>query len=303
MIEGGGAMQPLDFRPASMKSAPLAMQSEPAMAKSAGTEPAVSMTKTAISTGGRTTEIHDPTLIKPQRTPPIAEAGKPPILLFAGIGLLVVAMLIGGGVWFMNQNEVTTESSADAGSGTIVAMNAMPDAMTVAEVVTPGDGGSLELLDAGDATDDAGELAVDAGSHDPVDPNDGDSKSKSKSKSKNKSKNKTKTKTIMTERGEGVITGPATMTIDTGNEDGESLTAIAKKCTSSVLKGRAKLTLKKCPDGCVVIVDEKCGGKTPAAELALPNGHHSVAVVCGSKIVMETRSPFPPEEVTELTCR
>src|SRR5262245_54111075 len=132
-VEGGAGMQPIDLKlPAARSSSKvLSGTNPPAAAKSAATQPAASgpnPTSTAINGGGRTTEVHDPTLIKPTR-PPVSES-KPPVMLFAGVGLIVLAALVGGGVWYLRQDDIIEQPVVDAGSigGGAIAFQGEPDA-------------------------------------------------------------------------------------------------------------------------------------------------------------------------------
>ncbi len=294
MIESGADVQPLPIR---FPSARIEGTAKTEQGKSVATEP-------ASMVGAKTSpDFVDQTLIKPKRDEAPPPGSKPPLLLFGGIGLIVLAALILGVVWLRQKDDVVITASDDAGVERL-AVAVYPDAMAMIESpprIEP-DSGVAQVEEHADAAvvalvaDDPRDAGVGTVEADPG------QKTKSKTKSKTKNTKQTKqSKGIVSERGEGVITGPASLTLEGGEE--ESLVDVAKKCSSSVLKGRAKLTLKKCPAGCAVIVEGKCGGKTPVTDVSLANGLQSVAVVCGNKIVMETRQAFRPEETTELSCR
>lgn len=102
--------------------------------------------------------------------------------------------------------------------------------------------------------------------------------------------------------GADVIRGPRDMMIPVGDESNRTLTA-AKSCTTSQVSGPAKLTLKSCKKNCAVLIDGACAGRTPLADVDVPSGIKSVAVVCDGKVVIDDVARLKKGQSTTMSCR
>lgn len=84
--------------------------------------------------------------------------------------------------------------------------------------------------------------------------------------------------------------------------DGTDLVSLGKECHFSEWRGLSKVTTRGCPDGCALIIDEQCGGKTPAAERRVAPGTRDVAVVCGEDIVQKKTVTFVKRQTLVFEC-
>lgn len=112
-----------------------------------------------------------------------------------------------------------------------------------------------------------------------------------------------RTKVVSPPPGNGVITGPAGLVIETDDDDGVNLVKLAKGCKASVYTGLGKVTTQRCPADCALIIDAQCAGLTPAEDRAVPPGRRNVSVVCGDKVVRTGTVRFEADESTVFTCR
>lgn len=104
---------------------------------------------------------------------------------------------------------------------------------------------------------------------------------------------------------QGVTQGPRTMTIDAPIDDDESADIIerAARCTSSKFAGVGKLSTRRCPADCAIIVGYTCFGRTPAKDRPLPPGTRSISVVCGKKIVRSRTLQIGESGAAVFRCR
>ncbi|MCK6551775.1 hypothetical protein L6R52_38430, partial [Myxococcota bacterium] len=152
---------------------------------------------------------------------------------------------------------------------------AAPDAATVVAIAEP-------------APDAGATASVDAGARDAT---------------KGTTKRRDTTGTVGSPGKDGVVTGPAKLEIDIGSGDA-TLFEVAKACKESVLRGDARLTVKGCPSGCAIVVDEeKCAGLTPAQNVAIGAGYREIVVVCGGKKRLQTQTKLEAGQETVLSCR
>ncbi len=265
---------------------------------------------------GQRTEVDDKTLIKPEkRTPTTVPEKKSSVMLFAGLALVVTAgaaALLAWRLWGGETDIVVSAFDAevvaqrvDAGLGRAIALVTDTIDAGASEEAVAVDGGEREK-----ATE-----AIDAGTAEETETKAIHGKGKGRPRGKAKSKDHGGTgetggshegkhgPVVATPPGNGTITGPASMVLDTGGDDKGAILQAAKSCKDSVLSGNAHLTLKGCPSNCAVIVDEKCAGRTPASGVAVSPGYRNVAVVCGSHIKMSAQAKFTADESTDLRCQ
>ena len=103
--------------------------------------------------------------------------------------------------------------------------------------------------------------------------------------------------------GTGAVTGPRGLVLDVEEGPSSDLVALARGCERSVWRGLARLNTRACPEGCAVLVDEQCAGRTPAVERALPPGRRVVAVVCEDRVLRRRTMTFRAQKTSELSCR
>lgn len=272
------------------------------------TKTVLSGTKTEIRPKGNTetalggppgpkTAIDDTKMLPPRQE---AEGRRGPALLGAVAAVVIAASAAGAYLLFRGPDDVITSVALDA---TAEVRGARPDAaVAIIAHAAPHDAGALPVeveveVDAGTVAEEEvsdGGLVIAEGELDA-----GTKPTKHRGKGKTKVKDP---EPAIVGSGKGVVTGPAAMVIATG-EDETELVELARGCKASVLKGNAKLSVKGCGEGCAILVDEKCAGRTPASEVALGPGFHNVAVVCGASIELTTMKRFPADELTELRCR
>jgi serine/threonine protein kinase len=303
-VEGGGAMEPLHILSASAREA--------SRSKSAADPGSVA---TVQGGGGDTrTKVDDRTLIKPQSAAATSSA-KSRGMLFAAVGLFAVSGAIVAAVKFWPEPEVVL-LPMDASIRVAAASDASRKSE---ETLAFGGEGKLDaaapIEDTVEGIKDAGEsiadAPLDAGQEETaVEPHPGKKgRGRGKSKAKDHLAQERGTSkdrggpSLVTPQGNGVVTGPASMVLDTGDDSTAEIKKLAKTCKDSVWQGAAKLTLKGCPSNCAIIVDEKCAGRTPATNVALPPGYRNVAVVCGARIKMNTQAKLTADESADLRCQ
>lgn len=282
MIESNGATHPFDLKlPSSSKSSGM---NAGGATWADGSTPGQPAGDTALGRGSGGVEKTS------------GAARRSETLLRVGLGLAFAGLLGVGSLWLKHadSNEIVllfdageAEVSFDAGSGALVAALDESDA---------GDGDSIEDAGAREARPDASALFADA---------EGRAEPESRDASENRHPGKThkpRDTRVASQPGQNVVTGPAAMTLPT-DDDGQSLLELARNCKESVLSGNARLKLGHCPGDCAIIVDEKCGGRTPASDIALSRGFHSVSVVCGTRVVLTAEKRFPDDEPVSLSCR
>jgi serine/threonine-protein kinase len=232
---------------------------------------------------GTRTFVDDRTLLRPEKKKP-EPAKKTPILLAAGA--VVVLGLCGVGAWaFFNTEPTETPSAPDAA----VRAQGAPDAAAAIAVVDTAKDAEPSIEAAPDASAAIGEAEVPDAGH------------AVKTKTKHGGSKTKRGGEVGTEK-DGVVTGPAKLTMHGIEDDKEDAVKLAKGCKASEVTGPAHLTLK-CPNNCAVIVGEKCAGRTPAKEVAVPIGFKQVVVVCGAKKRLDQQIKFTADETTELRCR
>lgn len=109
----------------------------------------------------------------------------------------------------------------------------------------------------------------------------------------------------MTERapfGADALEGPRGMVINIGDEH-EDLRNLAARCERSVLRGLSKLSTDGCAPGCAILVDQLCGGRTPASSIDVAPGRKTVAIVCDRKIVRKVRVRFSEGKLRTIRCK
>ncbi|MBK8013173.1 MAG: serine/threonine protein kinase [Deltaproteobacteria bacterium] len=102
--------------------------------------------------------------------------------------------------------------------------------------------------------------------------------------------------------GADALEGPRGMVINIGDEH-EDLRNLATRCERSVLRGLSKLSTDGCPPGCAILVDQLCGGRTPANEIDVAPGRKTVAIVCDRKIVRKVRVQFSEGKLRKVRCK
>lgn len=104
--------------------------------------------------------------------------------------------------------------------------------------------------------------------------------------------------------GAGAVTGPRGMVIDIGEgATGEDLVELAQSCRTSVWRGTARLRTEGCPKDCALLIDEQCGGRTPARGLAVAPGRRDIAVVCGERVLRVGSLQMDSRRTTKFSCR
>lgn len=204
------------------------------------------------------------------------------------------AVALAGAAWFLLKDRpAPMVEPADAGTmNGFMATLDEPDASPGPETEVVADAG-LEQ-----ASPDAGEAETpqDAGRRLPP-------PRKQKQKQKQKWKHKRKPPPPKgPPTGTGVITGPRGLVIEDLGE-GTDPAELAKDCTASDWRGLAKLSTKRCPAGCAIIVDDQCAGLTPADARAMTRGRRRVSVVCKGKVKRAATVTFADGDTTVFRCR
>jgi serine/threonine-protein kinase len=251
-----------------------------------------------LQSGSTRTHIDDKTLIKAPKAETIPPpAKKSNAMLFGAIGLFAVSGAIAAAIKFWPEPEVSLNALDAAVRVAVVKDAALPVELALNAVKDSGAEPEAE------AEPDAGTTEETA----PPEPHGKRDKRKGKGRSKDRGEHAQGGQIggpeVATPQGNGVVTGPASMVLDTGGDEKGEILKRAKACKDSEWKGAARLTLKGCPSNCAVIVDEKCAGRTPAKDVALPPGYRNVAVVCGSRIKMNMQAKFTADESADLRCQ
>lgn len=110
-------------------------------------------------------------------------------------------------------------------------------------------------------------------------------------------------KKVLNPLGRTVTQEPRSMLIPGGELEGPNFAERAKECSSSTWRGLARFSTRRCRDGCAIIIDEQCGGRTPARDRSISPGRRHVVVVCGRKVVWSGSLRFQKDETTQISCR
>ena len=102
--------------------------------------------------------------------------------------------------------------------------------------------------------------------------------------------------------GPGAVAEPRSLVIPIEPEKNDLLRA-AVSCEQSVFRGLSRISTKRCPADCAILVDATCAGKTPASGRPIPPGRREVAVVCEGKLQRTATVRFVANDVTEFRCR
>ncbi len=103
--------------------------------------------------------------------------------------------------------------------------------------------------------------------------------------------------------GPGVVSGPRALYLETNDEQSDDLLRKALGCKTSIHRGVASLTTQGCPTGCAILIDETCGGRTPAEKRPMPPGKRDIAVICRGKVQRIATLTFVANDVTLFRCR
>lgn len=207
-------------------------------------------------------------------------------IAFAAGGAMALALA----VWFFLQDRPAPMVGEDAGTGSGI----------IATSLDEPDGG-IAMAEVEEPSPDAGEEAAspDAGEPDP--PMDAGRRPPPHRKHKRKHKRKPPPpKGPPT--GTGVVTGPRGLIIEDLGE-GTDPVELAKDCKASDWRGLSKLSTKKCPAGCAIIVDDQCAGLTPAEDRAMTRGRRRVSVVCEGRVKRAATITFEDGDTTVFSCR
>jgi eukaryotic-like serine/threonine-protein kinase len=99
-----------------------------------------------------------------------------------------------------------------------------------------------------------------------------------------------------------VVTGPRGMVVPDAKPEGDG-SARAAACQTSEWKGLGAVTTRGCPDGCAILVDAVCAGRTPAEARQIAPGRRTVQVFCGGRLRHEARVRFRAAKDTVVSCR
>ena len=100
-----------------------------------------------------------------------------------------------------------------------------------------------------------------------------------------------------------VTEGPRSLVIPDFEDEKTDLVAQAASCRTSDLTGLSRLTTRRCPADCAVILDDHCAGRTPAADRPVPPGRRIVSIVCDGKLKRRRTLRFREDQTRVFRCR
>ena len=211
---------------------------------------------------------------------PFATGRKMPIL--TGAVAVLLAITIGLAVWKQKQRAMVEVRGLDAG---------------VQQVM---DGGDEKALALGGQKTQEPDVVVEP-KREPADA--GVRKPRPKPRKPTvKPRNRKPTKNKQDTVGSSAVTGPRNMILNI-EDDGPDVAKLARKCRGSVLRGLARFETADCPRDCAVLIDEQCGGRTPAEGRAVSPGPRRVVIVCRGHVVHEANLRFKADEESLVSCK